>query len=350
MLLDTALHVPGLGRLLTLLGTWVAQACMLAFTISFTGAWRPGYRRALATFCLVALMNCILWAVMFVLVGGRLEQFAYHFYGRPAIVLAWNLASCATCLFGFGLGNTGYMHVLHTASDRHSRFNARAAIAVGFAGMLYNALLMVAAIANRYGMPASGVNDFGAPLLWGAVAVMVVVTWVAIFGRPLWRWLRRLLALRRQLDELRQVRRELLNGTVLLGDRLVQLHGYADQAIVKAVIARCAEWSISGYRRRVGAEAARWITIERRNAGTIPWSDTESQEWDGAIVADALRRAESDAYFYADVFRVVALALDREALPELEPLRAAKDWRLTLAELLKDVLATYRNHAPMALT
>jgi hypothetical protein len=167
---------------------------------------------------------------------------------------------------------------------------------------------------------------------------------VAIFGRPLWRWLQRMFSLHRQLDELRQVHRDLLSATVLLSDRLVLVHGHADRAIVNAVRMRCTERSISGYQRRVGVEAARWITIERRNAGTVPWSDQESQDWDGAIVTDVLRRAESDAYFYADVFRVVALTLDREALPELEPLRARQDWHWALAELLIGVLSTHSEH------
>ncbi len=57
-------------------------------------------------------------------------------------------------------------------------------------------------------------------------------------------------------------------------------------------------------------------------------------------MADVLQRTESESYFYADVFRVVALVLGADRLPQLEPDRRRPGWRRDVAALIREVMAS----------
>jgi len=129
-----------------------------------------------------------------------------------------------------------------------------------------------------------------------------------------------------------------LNANVFLSDRLVHLYSHADPRMVQMVAARCLALALTPMHCRVAEEAARWISVNRNNL-VLAGPDAASIETRNAdIVADAERRAEREHYFYADVFRVVALALGKNRPLDLGLEGSMKTWHRDLARLVRDVV------------
>ncbi len=268
VLVDNALRAPGVGRFLDVIFTWIAQSCMFLFTLSFTNGWRRGSRVALAAFGLVLIAECVVWPLMARSEGAHLSHVIYDgFFGSPSLVLTWNLVYGFSIGFGFALGAAGYLHILRTAHDLHSRVNSWAAFLVTGDGMLYGLLVMAQAVASRLGLGATSVQGLMPILMLAGALPMVGFTWAAIYGRPLWHYLSRLFSLQHREHDLRRVLKDLLGANVFLSDRLVQLHPYADSAVVQAVGDGCTKRLIPRYQRQVAMEATRWLTLSRANAG-----------------------------------------------------------------------------------
>lgn len=340
MWLDHLAGVVGFGRGIGALFTWIGQVCMFVFTLSFTGRWWRRDSVALMAFSMLLLTEVAAWTVLLPVANSQ-ELFnsvnsGYH--GEPSQLLVFNLAYGISAAIGFGLGGSGYLHVRRTARDRHSQVNALAGCLASVIGILYGLSVSVQAVMDHIGFGATGITRLTVLLVLVGMIPTVGVTLAAIYGRPLFFYLRQSLSLGRREHELRRVRRDLLNANVFLSDRLVHLYSHADPRMVQMVADRCSALALPPMHCRVAEEAARWISVNRNNL-VLAGPDAASIETRNAdIVADAERRAEREHYFYADVFRVVALALGKNRPLDLGLEGSMKTWHRDLARLVRDVV------------
>ena len=338
--LDRQAHVVGLGRGIGALATWIAQACMYLFTLSFTKRWLRRDALALLGFGVLFCVEFATWAALEPVANSRhlIDVVNHGYHGDPIQLLLYNILYGASAAVGFSLGGVGYLHVLRTARDRHSQVNAWAGALAALDGVAYGILVAMQAVASWLDLGAGGMTRLMPFIVVPGVVAAGGFTWAAIYGRPIWRYLHDFFSLRHREQDLRSVRRDLLNAIVLLSDRLVWLQGHADVATLQDVSARCATENLSELQRRVAEEATRWIMIGRAHVvpGLAP--ETGGIGRDEQIAADVEWRAEREHYFYADVYRVVVLVLGEDRPRDLGSGRSTPSWHPVVATIIRDVL------------
>ena len=171
--------------------------------------------------------------------------------------------------------------------------------------------------------------------LWILATVVAGGATVCMVGVP---YAQRRRTLGRELNDLRRARHDLAQLHVLLSDRLVHLYAHTDPVVVATVASRCRAYRLPPNQQLVALEAARWITVRRAILARRPWPEVNAETAeaiDQTIVMDAAARLQQDAFVYADVYRVVILALGVEHVPVwLRPLRDLSPRQYFLGDLL----------------
>jgi hypothetical protein len=334
-LVDQWLASPGFARLLFDLLMVVAAALQFVFAASMSQAYRHAERTAVVMCTLAGSALVVLWSVA---QDGRSQLMTDTVHAPTARLLAYNVASGAVLVAVFGLCASGYIRLFNRAVDRVTRRTAAGVTLVMFAAMAYGVLIMAEAVADHAGVDTVVVQHMTHVLLEVGAAASMMLTGVAVVCWPLWCMVVRARSNDRQRLELWQLRRDILDANVLLSDRLMRAYQLENTDIMRRVRVLCCEGTLSTYQRQVALEAGRWLSLHPAQAGSptaVNHTHTETVAPEDFV--DVARRADSDTYFYADVFRVVLLALGADCPPELEPRNEPAGWRRDVADLLQSI-------------
>jgi hypothetical protein len=149
--------------------------------------------------------------------------------------------------------------------------------------------------------------------------------------------------LRREQEEVYQIRLNMLDAQTVIDDGVARLQHFADPVIVEAVADCSTKINLTPYQQRVAIEAAIWAPAMREGASWIPWAGIRRQ-----IAAAELQypqklqsQLELVHIFTVETLRVVLLALGTRHLPDAMLVPAGlSGWRRRAAALLRYSLRT----------
>lgn len=344
MALDRALHVVGLGQLVSrVFITLAATLHPVAVSISI-GLWDRARKLMLVPVVVFGAIYVVFWFLVHGEHGYDLETlFYYGYHGRPDTVLWLSLARGITILFYSSFGVYVYAVVAVRARDQW-RWTAIATGAV-FVGCVVLGLVAIAeALADRAGTPSPALLSFFSLLLVGCGGLIMIVYILYTNVRPLWGLIQEVRALPRLRAELLHLRDDVRDFNVRLSDVIILLRSYADPDLVRAVKESCRRQGLPEDECRVAEEATRWITFKPENIHRLRRYDDQALETREVAARGAQEfalLAERGLYFYGDVYIVAALAMGAERL-DITLHRPPGEWHRNLAAIIADVLAAYQ--------
>ena len=344
MALDRALHVAGLGQLVSrVFITLAATLHPVAVSISI-GLWDRARKLMLVPVAVFGAIYIVCWFLVHGEHGYDLEALFYHgYHGHPDTVLWLSLARGITILFYSSFGVYVYAVVAARARDQW-RWTAIATGAVFVGCVALGIVAIVEALADRAGVASPVLLSLFSIMLVGCGGLIMVVYILYTNVRPLWRFVQEVRALPRMRDELLHLRDDVRDFNIRLSDVVVLLRSYADPDIVRGVKESCLRQRLPKDEARVAEEAARWITFKPENIHRLRrYDDQRLETRDGAAhgAHEFAILAERDLYFYGDVYIVAALAMGAEQLG-VTLHREPQDWHRRSAAIIADVLATYQ--------
>ena len=329
-LIDSSTHLPGFARLLSDLLFTASALLQFIFAAGLIPSWRVPGRKVLAGFLGAALALCLVWAL--VPVSGA-HLIATTVRGRPLSVLAYNLVAGLSVACAYGMCAIAYVYVVRHTTYHRTRVTLYGALPVVALCALYGLLVVLEALADRAGIDTFALQqDTHLLVSANAIAATIVVA-LGVVLWPIWRNLRTK-RFQRQQQELWRLRRDLLDATVLLSDRLAKAYRFVNKQMVHTAGRWCKQQALPTDQARVTVEAARWLSLEQANL-TSQQPDAPDEDPGAVLVSDLAWSAESDTCFYSDMLRVLLLALGPENVPEeIERRSEPAGWRREVAGLL----------------
>ena len=349
--LDSLLHTPGVGHLLTI---WLISLCFIlqfAFMTALTRHWNRLSFGASVLYALLLGLFSLAWMAVHLTLGTRFGTMAYGAYaGGPAAVVIMHLAASLCTVWAALLGAWGYGRFLLAGHRLDERLGAGGALSVLIGGAVYGLIVLGNTLATSAGTRNIGLFTLRAPIIVISAALAPFTLWVVIHLQPLWMQLWAIRGgdsegdLQHREEELFQLRLAMLDAQALLDDATARLQHFADPTVVEDVAARCPTCDLSPYEQRVAIEAAIWATAMRDGAGWIPWigSFVRASPRDTGDPAQ-LRTLADDAHrFTADTLRVVLLVLGRrQMLDEAQIQQGSPGWRRRAAAVVRLVLRAH---------
>jgi len=339
LFLDQLTGRHGLGMLIFVVAVDLCIGLQFAFRVTLCDGWHRWYKVAAGVAVVLVALAVPLWARACAAVGGDVMRLLYSgYHGKPPAILVWNVFVGVTFIYLCALMEHVFWST-HLPPGIHTTIK-RSMAAVYAAGLIYGLLIVVQAVLDDLGYGATSVLPLMSAL-WVLATVVAGGATVCMVGVP---YAQRRHTLGRELNDLRRARHNLTQLHVLLSDRLVHLYAHTDPVVVATVDKHCRAYRLPPDQQLVALEAARWITVRRAILARRPWPEVNTEAAgaiDQTIVMDAAARLQQDAYMYADVYRVVILALGVEHVPIwLRPLRDLSPRQYLLGDLLGDTCAS----------
>ena len=320
---DRVIHVVGVGFLAS--NITLCMAYLFHWSFARTLNQRPSRWERAALAATAACVMCFVayWCAVSATTGIAVPEALYDLrYLDRAPVMGLYLSLGLSVFACAALNVATYLRIRSGAEDPSERVLAIAAVVFFAHSSLIGIGVIVAALLVRAGGDLGALSGLKAPLiLVGPIGSIAINLWVTELA-PRWRAHQKVRDAQHGQAQERmrhQTARALVSACILADACLVRVRPFADPLLVEAVEARCREQAVQGYWHRVALEAARWITVERARELKSSPGNADRQTLDQVdlhVAEDAARRTVNEAYFYRDVFTVVALALDPDAAQE----------------------------------
>ncbi len=342
--LDAALHVPGLGHLLT------DTLILLAFTLFFNfssklGLLSTGRRHALlgVALGLVALHGALWLLDNMTVPGDRTYLFYYRYYGRPVQLFLTYLVLGIAIVYIAGIYLWANLATLRLQHSTRVRAMAMCAILIAGGTVLYGLLILAQAVASAAGVDPSTVTRYTVPLMSAVAGVALVSVLALLFARDVQHYLLELVSVRRQRELLQleternlRVYHRIVHISTWIDERMLRVRqDYSAGDAVEFVTRECARRGISLECRRAGREAVRVITLAYENVMESPFFDEDELDERTGLIEYFVLQMEDGTFYYDHVFKIAALAVGAERLPtditmpgDIEP------WHRELAEIV----------------